>query len=326
MVRKRQELFRARRADQPTSSGTPRGPCRQLPRLALLAAFLGLAGAAPVVASPPELPALVDPVTQDHHAGKVIFAELVTPDLVAAKRFYGGMFGWTFQDIDMGRFQFTEASLGGRPVAGMIRKEMPAGGRRQPAWLTFIATRDVDAAKAVAVQHGASVLFGPRSIPRLGREAVLADPQGAVFAVLDSSSGDPPDALAEPGAWIWSSLITSDPNLDAAFYQVLFGYDVVDLPGQEDARHLILATDNYARASVNPLPSDRPGIHPRWLNYVRVDDVGAMSAKAVSLGGQILVPPRLDRHGGRIAVIVDPAGAVFGLLEWSDDSQAGDAK
>ena len=309
-MRNRQEFIRAR----PT-----------YPSVAL-AAFLSLAGAVPACAAAPELPALVEPTSQDHHAGKVIFAELVTPDLVTAKRFYGSLFGWTFQDIDMGRFQFTEASLDGRPVAGMIRKDMPAGGRRQPAWLTFIAARDVDAAKAIAVQHGATVLFQPRSIPSLGREAVLADPQGAVFALLASSSGDPPDVLAEPGTWIWSSLITTDPEQDATFYQALFGYDVVDLPGQDDARHLILATDSYARASVNPLPPDQPGIHPRWLNYVRVDDVGATSAKAVSLGGRLLVAPRLDRHGGRIAVVVDPAGAAFGLLEWSDDSQTGGAK
>jgi len=169
-------------------------------------------------------------------------------------------------------------------------------------------------------------LFEPRTIPRLGREAVLADPQGAVFAILASSSGDPPDVLAEPGRWIWSSLITNDPATDAAFYQTLFGYDLFDLPGQEEARHLILASDNYARASVNPLPSDRPGIHPRWLNYIRVDDVVAMSAKVVSLGGRVVVAPRPDRNGGKIAVVADPAGAAFGLLEWSNDTNKGEAK
>ena len=51
-----------------------------------------------------------------------------------------------------------------------------------------------------------------------------------MFAVLASTSGDPPDVLAAPGEWIWSSLITSDADADAAFYQALFDYEVFDLP------------------------------------------------------------------------------------------------
>src|SRR5208283_3109550 len=99
---------------------------------------------------------------------------------------------------------------------------------RQPAWLTYISTRDVDVATKIAVERGAKVLFEPHTLPDRGREAVFADPQGAIFAALASSSGDPPEVLAAPGDWIWSSLITSDPKADAPFYQALFSYDVFD--------------------------------------------------------------------------------------------------
>lgn len=287
-------------------------------RQGLLAAILGIAGAAPVTASPLQLPALVEPAGQEHHVGKVIFVELVTPDIAVAKQFYAGLFGWTFRDIQAGGTEYAEASLDGRPVAGLIHKDVPAGKHRQPAWLSFIAVRDVDAAKKIALQHGAKVLFEPHSIPNRGREAVFADPQGAIFAVLASSSGDPPDVLAAPGEWIWSSLITSDPDTDAAFYQTLFDYEVFDLPADEGAQHLMLASDNYARASVNPLPANRPNIHPHWLNFVRVDDAVKMAAKVVALGGRVLVEPRVDRQGGKVAVVADPLGAPFGLLEWRD--------
>jgi hypothetical protein len=269
------------------------------------------------MASP--LPALVEPDSQEHHIGKVVFVELVTPDLAVAKQFYGGLFGWTFRDIQVGGTAYAEASLDGYPVAGLIQKDIPADEHRQPAWLTFIAVRDVDAAKQIALQHGAKVLFEPHSIPDRGREAVFADPQGAVFAVLASSSGDPPDVLAAPGEWIWSSLITSDPDTDAAFYQTLFDYEVFDLPADDEgAQHLMFASDNYARASANTLPANRPNARPHWLNYVRVEDVDKVIAKVVALGGRVLVEPRVDRHGGKIAVVADPLGAPFGLLEWSD--------
>lgn len=300
-------------------------PRRMLPnrarhflRQGLLAALLGVAGAAPVMSAPLRLPAVVEPAGQEHHVGKVILVELVTPDLAAAKQFYAGLFGWTFREIQAGGTKYAEAFLDGSPVAGLIHKDVPAGGRRQSTWLSFIAVRDVDAAKKIALKRGAKVLFEPHSIPGRGREAVFADPQGAVFGVLASSSGDPPDVLAAPGEWIWSSLITRDPDTAAAFYQSLFDYDVFDLPADEGVRHLMLASGNYARASANTLTADAPDAHPHWINYVRVKDAVEMTAKLVALGGRVLVEPRVDRHGGRVAIVADPLGARFGLLEWPD--------
>lgn len=284
----------------------------------LLAALLSVMGSASVMAAPPELPALLEPASQEHHIGKVIYVELVTPDLVVSKQFYGELFGWTFSDVQFGGRRYAEAFLNGYPVAGMVQKDIPAGEHRQPAWLTFIAVHDVDSAKIIALQHGAKVLFEPHDIPNRGRQAVFADPQGAIFAVLASSSGDPPDVLAAPGEWIWSSLITSDPDTDAAFYQTLFDYEVFDLPADKGTLHLMLASDNYARASVNSIPVNKLNAHPHWLNYIRVEDADKMTAKVLALGGHVLVEPRVDRHGGKVAVVADPQGAPFGLLEWPD--------
>jgi hypothetical protein len=59
---------------------------------------------------------------------------------------------------------------------------------------------------------------------------------------------------------------------------------------------------------------------------VRVTDAGAAAAKAVALGGRVLVKPHLDRHGGKAAVIADPTGAPVGLMEWSDNDGKGEAK
>ncbi len=286
----------------------------------MLALFICFVCAAPAMAAPAQFPPIVQPPSNEHHEGKVIFVELVTPDLAAAKQFYAGLFGWTFRDIQTGGKtggkKYAEALLDGHPVAGLFQRRLPAGKHRRPAWLSFFSVRNVDAAKKAAAQDGAKVLFGPRDIPGRGREAVFADPQGAVFAVLASGSGDPADVLAAPGEWIWSSLITTDPDTDAAFYQKLFGYDVFPLPASGNARHLLLASENYARASVNSIPVKKPGLHPHWLNFVRVEDAEKTAAKVAALGGRVLVAPRTDRQGGKIALIADPFGAVFGLLEW----------
>ena len=50
---------------------------------------------------------------------------------------------------------------------------------------------------------------------------------------------------------------------------------------------------------------------------MRVDDAVATAARVTALGGHVVLPPHPDRHGGKIALVADPGGALFGLLEWS---------
>lgn len=298
---------------------------RWLPQ-SLCALLLHAGCAAAVMAAPLELPPLSEPASAEHHPGKVIWVDLVTPDLAGAERFYSGLFGWTFRDIHAADIDYAVALLDGRPVGGLLQRAVPSGEHRQPAWLTFIAAPDVDAATRTALAHGGRVVFQPKTIPQRGRQAVLADPDGAVFAVLASDSGDPPDYLAAPGEWIWSAQVGRDPDADVAFYQALFGYDVFELPSADGLKHVILSTYGYARASVNAFPADKSRRHPHWLNFVRVLSATDVAAKAVALGGRVLVEPHTDRHGGQVALIADPAGAPFGVMEWSDNDGKEEAK
>ena len=286
---------------------------------------VGLAAASamsmPAQAASAALPKLVSPASPTRLPGKMVFAALVTPDLIAAERFYTDLFRWRFQNAYVGRTLLGEASFNGRVVAAIVQKSLREG--RRPAWRSFLSTKDVEKSVQVAVQHGASMLLEPHEVANLGRAALLADPQGAVFGMLTSSSGDPADTLAAPGEWIWSSLITNDPETDVAFYKAVFGYDSFDLPQPQDAKHVILASQTYARASVNPIPANHPALRPRWISYVRVLDMAVTVGEATKLGAHVVVPPHEDR-GGTVALIADPAGALFGLLALSDDAGPGD--
>jgi predicted enzyme related to lactoylglutathione lyase len=289
---------------------------RILPSGAILL-LLSVSGVASLSAASFDLPPLNSPASTEHHAGKVVWADLVTPDLAAAERFYGGLLGWTFQTVHSGDPDYAIALADGVPVGGLLQKPIPAGERRQSAWLTFFAVRDVDASKRDAIARGAKIVADTKNYPLRGRQAVLADPEGAVFAILASSSGDAPDYLARPGEWIWTSLLCQDPDTDAAFYQDIIGYDVFDLASDDGLTHLILSSDNYARVSVNAFPADSKRRHAHWLNFVRVASTADMLAKVVAAGGRVLVEPHVDRHGGLVAVVADPAGAPFGLMEWT---------
>ena len=164
------------------------------------------------------------------------------------------------------------------------------------------------------------MVIEPRSYRQRGRQAVFADPEGAVFGGSRLQQRRP--ARLPRGARrvdLERASHAKDPDKDAAFYQTLFGYDVFDVPSDDGLQHVILSSDDYARASVNALPSDssrrssslaqlRPGRGCRSTRQPR----------SVSLGGRVLVEPHVDRHGGRVAVVADPTGAPFGLMEWSD--------
>ena len=296
---------------------TPYIRARHLLASTALAATLGVACIGTAGATGFDPPPITAAPTMEHHVGKVVWADLVTPDIAAAERFYTGLLGWNFQDRTTGGVRFGLALQDGEPVAGIVERAIRPGTKRQPSWLTFIAVADVDVTAHNAVAAGGKLIRPPYTHVARGRQAVLADPQGAVFAILSSASGDPPDLLAAPGTWIWNSLLATNASTDAAFYQTLFGYEVFDLESEDGQEHVILSTEGFARAAVNTLPAEALRHHPRWLNFVRVADAGAAAARAVALGGSVLVPPRIDRHGGMLAVLADPAGAAFGVMEWT---------
>lgn len=287
------------------------GAVRNLPRSILV--LLLSAGAA---AAAPSVEPQGGAAGTEHHPGKIVWADLVTPNLAAAESFYTALFGWTFKRVHAGKSDYAVVLAGNLAVGGVLQRPVPPGEHRQPVWLTFIAVPDVDAARRTALSHGAKSLSEPKTYPGRGRQAVLTDPEGAVFALLASAGGDPPDVLAEPGEWIWSALLARDPARSAAFYQEVFGYDVFDADSEDGSLHVVLSSDDYARASINALPAGSARRHPHWLNFIRVANAADAAKRAVSLGGRILVEPHDDGPGGLWAVVADPAGAPVGLMEW----------
>lgn len=218
--------------------------------------------------------------------------DLVTPDLAEAEKFYGALFGWTFRPSGAPNSTYAVAFLGDRALAGIVRKAVPPGVQRQPAWLTFIAVRDIGGARRATLAHGGKALTPIRTYAGRGTQAVFADPQGAAFAALQSSSGDGSDLLATPGDWIWAVLLTADAGSSADFYKAVFGYEVFDLPSKDGGQHLVLAADHYARAGIHTLPAGHR--HAHWIDFVRVADASRSAAQAVTLGGRLYIRDQAD--------------------------------
>jgi predicted enzyme related to lactoylglutathione lyase len=117
--------------------------------------------------------------------GALCWTELATRDTKVAEKFYTALFGWTAKVGGAGTpNEYTEFNNQGRPGVGMM--QMPA---QVPAvvpayWMPYFQVEDTDASAAKAKTLGANVMMAPMDIPGAGRFAVIADPQGAVFAVF----------------------------------------------------------------------------------------------------------------------------------------------
>ena len=268
-----------------------------------------------LAALPFDLPPVSNPASTEHHPGKVIWADLVTPNLGAAENFYGGLFGWTFQTIHTGDSDYAIALLDGRPIAGMLQKAIPAGEKRRPAWLTFIAVRDVEPRGELRKPWGqdrirAQNLPGARS-PGGDRGSGGRGLCGARLGKRRSAGFSGVARRVD-----LEFIVREQPGAECYVLQRGLRLRGVRPANADGAEHLILSSEDYARAAINRLP---PGHrHPHWLNFVRVEDAVGTSAKAVELGGRVAVEPFVDRHGGKIAVIVDPTGAAVGVMEWSE--------
>jgi predicted enzyme related to lactoylglutathione lyase len=117
--------------------------------------------------------------------GAISWNELNTRDLEAAKAFYGAVFGWTFEDQDMGEMgSYTTIKLGEDMVGGMLDMAGRGVPDQIPAhWQVYFAVEDTDATVALAKEKGGSVMVEPIDIPA-GRFAIFTDPFGASFAAI----------------------------------------------------------------------------------------------------------------------------------------------
>lgn len=243
--------------------------------------------------------------------GRPVWHDLVTSDLAAAKKFYGALLGWTFRDFDVAAGKYALASLGDRPVAGILQPSKRPVNVSQ--WITYFSVDDVDAAVEVGKQRGAEVVVPPREIAKQGRAALLVDPEGAPVALARLEGGDP--ALGPPpmNGWLWVDLWTPDPATSSEFYRGLLGLDpvAVELAG---APYTVLRRGDTGYAGMIRIP--QPDIRPNWLPIVRVEDARATAERAAQLGGRVLLAPRPELRGGGAAIVADPTGGALAVHEW----------
>jgi predicted enzyme related to lactoylglutathione lyase len=118
--------------------------------------------------------------------GVFVWDELGTTDVDGAQRFYEEVFGWSTSDMGAEYGGYRIFNRGEAGIAGLMK--LPEEGI-PPHWQPYVAIDDPDATVARAGELGGSTLAEPMDVPRVGRIAVLHDPQGATFGIISPEPG-----------------------------------------------------------------------------------------------------------------------------------------
>lgn len=132
------------------------------------------------------------------HAGWHIFGEenapvwneLMVPDTEKASAFYETVFGWKGETQDWGSGPYTTFTMGEKQVAGLFATPPDAAGT-PPMWTQYFSVADANASVEKAKELGGTQLYETRSLEKVGTFAGFADPQGAVFAIIQA---EPPQS------------------------------------------------------------------------------------------------------------------------------------
>jgi predicted enzyme related to lactoylglutathione lyase len=242
--------------------------------------------------------------------GRFVWHELLTTDTAAAAAFYPRIMPWRTQPSNMPGY--TIFMSGQSQVAGLMA--LPGEAGAAPAhWLMYVGTAHVDATCAQAQSLGARVCKAPTDIPNVGRFAVLADPQGATFAVFTPDSASPPAAPAF-GGFSWHELATTDVTGALRFYGELFGWKKG--VGHDMGAMGVYQLFEHGGMTVGGMCGTQgPSTPPSWLSYVHVADSSRAVGAVRSAGGRLLHGPVEVPGGSWIALFMDPQGGAFAVHE-----------
>jgi predicted enzyme related to lactoylglutathione lyase len=218
------------------------------------------------------------------------------PEVEAGKRFYGELFGWTFEERYGGSVW---ARLEGEPVAALARK---ADGRLPSVWTVYFATPDAEGLADRIWAAGGQVVTAPMPVGDLGTAALVTDAEGAVFGLWQPGTHAGFGRRHEPGTFAWAELYARDTDIANTFYGGLF-HDALFGPGAHPDFGRALISDVFA--------SEMP---PHFLVHFRVEDCEEVLRTVGRLGGRVQAPP-FEASYGKVAVVTDNQGASFAVLE-----------
>ena len=230
------------------------------------------------------------------------FAELYTPEVARAKKFYGDLFGWTTSD-QSGMYSIFQKD--GQDVVGLRRSD--AG---DALWVNQIAVANVDEMVKRVQSLGGTVRMPPFDTPGIARTAVVASPEGAVFGLWEARGKSGAAVQDKTGSMWWVEMATANREASRPFYTALFGWTFGEtLKYETGAPYTIFKVGDVSAGGAFQYEPDW-GVSPCWQVIFAIDDYDGVVRRACALGGEQGFSREVPETG-RLSVIVDPSDAQF---------------
>ena len=254
-------------------------------------------------------------VVKEYPNGLFSWVDLSTTDTDGAKAFYGGVLGWEFEDRPTDRGPvYTMCLIDGYTVAGI--GPQPPDLQEQgvpPFWSSYVKHDDADGIAAKISEAGGTLMMPPMDVMTEGRMLMAQDPTGAVFGVWQPKDHIGAQLVNVHNTLFWNELQTHDVEAAKAFYGAVFGWT-----NQADENdYVVFSADERIQAGMMAIQKEWGDVPPNWSVYFYVADVEAAAAKVHELGGTVLKPPMSVGEMGKMAVVQDPQGGIFTVMESS---------
>jgi uncharacterized protein len=242
---------------------------------------------------------------------------VATSDPAAAERFYTSLFGWEAEELSAGEAgAYTMLRRSTRDVAILYRQQPEArAAGAPPHWTSYISVEDADATAARADELGGGAVFRePFDVLDAGRVAAISDPTGAIVSLWQPRSRIGATLVNDVGALCWNELATTDVERAKAFFGELLGWQYET----DESGYAWIKNRGRLNGGMRNRTEHERGILPNWLPYFTVENTDDAARQAERGGGRTISPPT-EIHIGRFAVIADPQGAAFAVLEGDTD-------
>lgn len=251
------------------------------------------------------------PNIDKHPTGTPCWFDLTTSNLDGARSFYAKLFGWTYDIAGPELMGYTTCKIGDRAAAGM--GPIPPGVQMPSAWSVYFGVEDAEATIASIKSNGGTVQMGPMDIPEEGRMVVATDPTGAVFGLWQPKRHTGARVVNQHGAMAWQECFTRDVPRACEFYSKVFELEPTKIE-MESMDYWILNRGKDSHGGIyttSDIPADVP---PHWLPYFAVDSADTSLTTLTTAGGKV-IQPAFDTPYGRMAVVADPFGAHFAVIQ-----------
>jgi predicted enzyme related to lactoylglutathione lyase len=227
-------------------------------------------------------------------------------DLDAARTFYSNLFGWEYSGGEPEFGGYLMVLRNGRMAAGMGPQQDPDDPNR---WTTYFAADDAAATAARITDAGGTVVMEPMEVGPMGTMVIALDPQGNPFGLWQSGVNTGVQIHNEPGALAWNEAAVDDPEAARAFYSAVFGFRFDEMPGAGG-----YSTFTNTDHPLGGLGGHEPGSPKGWTTCFSVADADAAVSAVEAAGGKVTMAP-MDTEYGRFAVVDDPWGAPFSVMQ-----------